>query len=157
MREIRGMLSILRTFDLAVCPNSVNYPGQDHSSHDALNDVAIEPRPALTISSTQIVLLAGQAHSATFSLITLLRATRARRNNSIPEWTHSSARLEHLPHMQGVPGSNPGASTNQTQHFFAIARLVILRLCPILCPPVIRSGTKPFPQQYVRGLKWRPA
>jgi hypothetical protein len=111
MREIRGMLSILRTFDLAVCPNSVNYPGQDHSSHDALNDVAIETSPALTISSTQIVLLAGQAHSATFSLIPLLRATRARRNNSIPEWTHSSARLEHLPHMQGVPGSSPGAST----------------------------------------------
>jgi hypothetical protein len=29
-------------------------------------------------------------------------------------WTHSSARLEHLPHMQGVPGSSPGASTKQT-------------------------------------------
>jgi hypothetical protein len=45
------------------------------------------------------------------SVIALLRATRLRRNNSKPEWTHSSARLEHLPHMQGVPGSSPGAST----------------------------------------------
>jgi hypothetical protein len=26
-------------------------------------------------------------------------------------WTHSSARLERLPHMQEVPGSSPGAST----------------------------------------------
>src|SRR5216683_1827114 len=28
------------------------------------------------------------------------------------QWTHSSARLERLPHMQEVPGSSPGASTN---------------------------------------------
>jgi hypothetical protein len=28
-----------------------------------------------------------------------------------PQWTHSSARLERLPHMQEVPGSSPGAST----------------------------------------------
>ncbi len=27
------------------------------------------------------------------------------------QWTHSSARLERLPHMQEVPGSSPGAST----------------------------------------------
>ena len=40
----------------------------------------------------------------------LLRATRG--GAIIPaRWTHSSARLEHLPHMQGVPGSSPGAST----------------------------------------------
>ena len=32
-------------------------------------------------------------------------------NNASFRWTHSSARLEHLPHMQGVPGSSPGAST----------------------------------------------
>ena len=32
-------------------------------------------------------------------------------DNASSRWTHSSARLEHLPHMQGVPGSNPGAST----------------------------------------------
>jgi hypothetical protein len=32
-------------------------------------------------------------------------------DNACSRWTHSSARLEHLPHMQGVPGSSPGAST----------------------------------------------
>src|SRR5579875_3860069 len=40
-----------------------------------------------------------------------LAAVLSRRDNSCARWTHSSARLEHLPHMQGVPGSSPGAST----------------------------------------------
>jgi hypothetical protein len=30
----------------------------------------------------------------------------------------SSARLEHLPHMQGVPGSSPGASTKDSRNQF---------------------------------------
>jgi hypothetical protein len=37
-------------------------------------------------------------------------------DNACSRWTHSSARLEHLPHMQGVPGSSPGASTNKINH-----------------------------------------
>ncbi len=40
------------------------------------------------------------------------------RNNWLIRWTHSSARLEHLPHMQGVPGSSPGASTKQSFNQF---------------------------------------
>ena len=32
-------------------------------------------------------------------------------DNASSRWTHSSARLERLPHMQEVPGSSPGAST----------------------------------------------
>src|ERR1700677_2031013 len=40
-----------------------------------------------------------------------LARPRARRDNPMLRWTHSSARLERLPHMQEVPGSSPGAST----------------------------------------------
>src|ERR1035437_7298082 len=40
-----------------------------------------------------------------------LAAARTESDNAFPQWTHSSARLERLPHMQEVPGSSPGAST----------------------------------------------
>ena len=42
-----------------------------------------------------------------------LAAARTESDNPFPQWTHSSARLERLPHMQEVPGSSPGASTNK--------------------------------------------
>ncbi len=42
---------------------------------------------------------------------TLLRQAGGGVHNSFLRWTHSSARLERLPHMQEVPGSSPGAST----------------------------------------------
>src|SRR5271168_1364560 len=45
-----------------------------------------------------------------------LARPRARRDNPMLRWTHSSARLERLPHMQEVPGSSPGASTNASSN-----------------------------------------
>ncbi len=46
-----------------------------------------------------------------------LAAARRGSDNALPRWTHSSARLERLPHMQEVPGSSPGASTKFSNIF----------------------------------------
>jgi hypothetical protein len=58
-------------------------------------------------------------------LLPKARLVRARggRDNPCSRWTHSSARLEHMPHMHGVAGSNPAASTNQSLDFGTSLRI----------------------------------
>ncbi len=62
-----------------------------------------------------------------------------------PQWTHSSARLERLPHMQEVPGSSPGASTispmsPRNRHPKIEARTLVLGCHHVIaCGPLMRG------------------
>jgi hypothetical protein len=77
-----------------------------------------------------------------------LAAARTGSDNASSRWTHSSARLERLPHMQEVPGSSPGASTKYSSTFSRL-RIEALSRC------VGGLGARRFVPRLVGGGYWR--
>src|ERR1700724_2361363 len=65
-----------------------------------------------------------------------LARLRARRDNPMLRWTHSSARLERLPHMQEVPGSSPGASTKYSLRYSSLFCSLSSERCVLHAPTV---------------------